>query len=387
MTKFAKLYIALAWAGLIFALLGMPMPYLPSPDKPFTVDDKIVHIFLFGVLAYLIIWFWGENKKIISRLKIPEKKFKKIMLFTFTLCTLLAIGGEYYQAYVPGRDPDFYDLIAGVIGTLIAILYAYYVHTRIRPPSLLLHICCAPCGAYISQALSGQKSTSPLSSSLFAAPFPTFNSPLLFRRGRGEVGGRGVEGIENFRVTLFFYNPNIFPKQEYKKRLKEVKKIARKFKLKLIVGKYNHQRWLKLVKGYEQEPEKGARCLICYRDRLEKTALLARAHDFDYFSTTLTVSPHKNTPAINKIGRELEKKFKVNFLELENDFKKAEGFLYGRELKKPKDFCMVGELNSLTIKFLDQKKQDGFKKSVLLSRELGLYQQKFCGCEFGYRGK
>jgi predicted adenine nucleotide alpha hydrolase (AANH) superfamily ATPase len=150
-------------------------------------------------------------------------------------------------------------------------------------------------------------------------------------------------------VTLFFYNPNIFPKQEYKKRLKEVKKIARKFKLKLIVGKYNHQKWFKLTKGYEHEPEKGARCLICYRDRLEKTALTARNNDFDYFSTTLTVSPHKNTLAINKIGRELGEKFKVNFLE--------------------KDF----------------KKQDGFKKSVLLARELNLYQQKYCGCEYSYK--
>ena len=117
----------------------------------------------------------------------------------------------------------------------------------------------------------------------------------------------------------------------------------------MIVGKYNHSSWLKLIKGYEKDSEKGERCLICYQDRLEKTARLVKEKNYDYFSTTLTTSPYKDAEAINKIGAELEKKYKVKFLD--------------------KDF----------------KKQDGFKKSAKLSKELGLYRQNYCGCEFSRR--
>jgi predicted adenine nucleotide alpha hydrolase (AANH) superfamily ATPase len=172
-------------------------------------------------------------------------------------------------------------------------------------PKLLLHICCAGCGVYVSQLLK-----------------------------------------QVYEVRLFFYNPNIWPKTEYDKRLAEAEKVAKAFSLQLIKGEYGHDRWLEAVRGCESDPEGGKRCLICYRYRLERAAKLARELACQYFSTTLTVSPHKDVLAINKIGRELAASFGIEFL--------------------AKDF----------------KKQNGFKKSSILSRQLGLYRQNYCGCEF-----
>ncbi len=175
-------------------------------------------------------------------------------------------------------------------------------------PRLLLHICCAGCGVYVSRELT-----------------------------------------RDFAVTLYFYNPNIFPEKEYQLRLKETEKIAAQFNINLIVGEYNHHFWLKKIKGYELEPEKGKRCLICYEDRLRQTANYARSHNFPFFATTLTVSPHKDARAISRIGQQLAIEFSVKYLD--------------------RDF----------------KKQDGFKKTCLLSRQLNLYRQNYCGCEFSRR--
>jgi len=154
---------------------------------------------------------------------------------------------------------------------------------------------------------------------------------------------------QNFEVILFFYNPNIWPQTEYDKRLVEAKKIARQFDLELIKGEYDHDEWLKAIQGHEKDPEKGERCLICYEFRLKEAAAMARQLDCEYLTTTLTTSPHKNAKAINGIGEKI-----------------------------------AGESN---LKFLieDFKKQDGFKKSSALSRELGLYRQNYCGCEFSQR--
>ena len=171
---------------------------------------------------------------------------------------------------------------------------------------LLLHICCIGCGAYISQMLIKQ----------------------------------------NFKVVLYFYNPNIFPNEEYNIRFNEVRKIAKKFNIKYITEKYDHQDWLKKIKGLEQEPEKGKRCVICYYDRLKKTAQKAKELNFDYFGTTLTVSPHKLADKISEIGNKLEKKYNIKYLD--------------------KDF----------------KKKDGFKNACKFSKELNLYRQNYCGCEF-----
>jgi predicted adenine nucleotide alpha hydrolase (AANH) superfamily ATPase len=154
---------------------------------------------------------------------------------------------------------------------------------------------------------------------------------------------------EEFELVLFYFNPNIFPENEYDKRLEEVRKIANQFGLDLIIGDYDHQAWLRAIKGRELDAEGGERCFICYRYRLEETVKIAKERKFDLFSTTLTVSPHKKVLAINNAGNELAIKYDIAFLE--------------------RDF----------------KKQDGFKKSSILSRELGLYRQNYCGCEFSRR--
>lgn len=171
-----------------------------------------------------------------------------------------------------------------------------------------MHICCAGCGAFVSQLLAS-----------------------------------------DYEVTLFFYNPNIFPAEEYQKRVDTVKRIADKFKFNLIVGDYDHDQWLAKIKGHENDKEKGGRCLICYRDRLENAARVAKENGINNFTSTLTVSPHKLAKEIINIGQELADSFGVKFL--------------------AQDF----------------KKQDGFKKATILANELGLYRQNYCGCEFSRR--
>lgn len=170
---------------------------------------------------------------------------------------------------------------------------------------MLLHICCAGCGVYVSQVLK-----------------------------------------EEYDLKLFFYNPNIYPYEEYILRKEEVEKLASQYALELIIPEYNHEEWLLKIKGLEKEPERGARCMLCYYDRIDKTALYARKNNFDIFTTTLTVSPHKLAKNILRIGKNLSDKYKIEFL--------------------AKDF----------------KKKDGFKKASALSKELNLYRQNYCGCEF-----
>ncbi len=175
---------------------------------------------------------------------------------------------------------------------------------------LLLHICCVGCGVYISEELKSE-----------------------------------------YDITLFFYNPNIFPVEEYKKRLHETKRISEEYGLKLVISENDHKKWLQMVKGLESEPEKGKRCEVCFRDRLKKTAEYAQNSNFDYFATTLTTSPHKDAALISRIGNELSKDKNIKYLD--------------------KDF----------------KKNEGFKKSCAVSRKLNLYRQNYCGCEFSIRDK
>jgi hypothetical protein len=149
---------------------------------------------------------------------------------------------------------------------------------------------------------------------------------------------------KEYSITLYFYNPNIHKEDEYKKRLQEVKKIANKLKLPLITGRYSIDKWFRATKGLEKEKEGGKRCNTCFFLRLEDAAKAAKKHKFSIFTTTLTVSPYKNAAAINLIGKRLKEKHKVNFLEA------------------------------------DFKKQDGYKKSIELSRKHKLYRQNYCGC-------
>lgn len=183
-------------------------------------------------------------------------------------------------------------------------------------PSLLLHSCCGPCSTAVMERLA-----------------------------------------DRYRVTLYFYNPNITEKEEYEKR-REAQRIAvEKFneprpadsRIGLVEGPFDPAVFFEAVRGYEQEPENGSRCDLCFRLRLERTAEEAERGGFDEFATTLSVSPHKNTGRINAVGYELEKKVKPSFLD--------ESF----------------------------KKKDGFRRSVQLSKEYGIYRQNYCGCIFSRR--
>ncbi len=173
-------------------------------------------------------------------------------------------------------------------------------------PSLLLHSCCGPCSSYVTEYLA-----------------------------------------KYFDIYLFFFNPNIYPESEYIKRLDAQSEwLDRTNYARLIEGDYDHMSFLNAVKGLENEPEGGGRCTKCFILRLEETARLASLGGYDYFGTTLTVSPHKNAELINNLGEGLADKYNVKWL--------------------PSDF----------------KKREGYKRSIELSREYELYRQNYCGCEF-----
>lgn len=181
-----------------------------------------------------------------------------------------------------------------------------------RVPSLLVHSCCAPCSSYVLEYVS-----------------------------------------QYFEVTIFYYNPNIFPEREYTKRIIEQQDLINKMKFKnpvhFVAGPYEHDKFLAIAEGLELEKEGGRRCEKCYHQRLEETAVMAKAGGYDYFTTTLTISPLKNAVKLNTIGKELGDIHEVSFL--------------------PADF----------------KKKNGYKRSLELSKEYNLYRQDFCGCEFSQR--
>ncbi len=187
------------------------------------------------------------------------------------------------------------------------------ISTEERRPRLLLHACCAPCSSAVLERV---------------APF--------------------------FDVTIFWYNPNIYPEAEEKKRLAEFPKLLKGAGLEtvnIITPEYVHDEYLAAARGFGNEPEGGARCGECFMLRLGKTAEKAKELGFDFFGTTLTVSPHKNAQLINEIGYGLEGGYGVKWL--------------------PSDF----------------KKQNGYLRSIELSKEFGLYRQDYCGCEFAFRGE
>ena len=171
---------------------------------------------------------------------------------------------------------------------------------------MLLHACCAPCSSAVLERLN-----------------------------------------ERFDLTLFYYNPNIAPAEEYAKRLHELERLTRAMPIAPVsfaACAYDGEAFTETTRGLEQEPEGGARCAKCFRLRLEKTAKTAAEQGFDRFATTLTISPLKNAPLINTIGEALAEQYGVRWL--------------------PTDF----------------KKKDGYKRSIELSREYDLYRQDYCGC-------
>ena len=156
-----------------------------------------------------------------------------------------------------------------------------------------------------------------------------------------------IELLQNqFKIKLLWYNPNIYPKKEYKKRLKQVKKLKKIYKLSLIKAPYNSKDWFNLTKGLEKEPEQGKRCDLCFQMRLQKTAEIGYKKGFDYFATTLTIGPQKKAEKINQIGEDLAKKYNIKFYSA------------------------------------DFKKKDGFKKSLDLSKKYNFYRQNYCGCVY-----
>lgn len=176
-------------------------------------------------------------------------------------------------------------------------------------PTLLLHSCCGPCSSYVLEYLT-----------------------------------------RYFRVTVLYYNPNIQPREEYDLRLRWQREIIARLPtpeaVSILACGYDGARYDDAVRGLEHEPEGGARCTVCFRLRLEETARLAAAHGFDWFCTTLSVSPHKDAQRLNAIGAELAGQYGVAWL--------------------PADF----------------KKREGYKRSIALSRQYGLYRQDYCGCLF-----
>ncbi len=148
---------------------------------------------------------------------------------------------------------------------------------------------------------------------------------------------------EGFEVSGFFYNPNIHPLSEYQKRRQSLDVISRYYSVAIQEGEYNVQRWFKEIRGYEKEPEGGKRCAICFRLRLEKTyQLFCQEQKYDFFTTTLTIGPQKKSQIINQIGTSISSYFLVR----------------------------------------DFKKKDGFKHAVVISKQLGIYRQNYCGCIF-----
>lgn len=154
---------------------------------------------------------------------------------------------------------------------------------------------------------------------------------------------------ENMEVIGFFYNPNIHPEEEYKRRKDEVERYCREVGMDVIYGPYDVERWFGNVAGLEDEPEKGGRCAVCFRMRLETTAALAKKRGFDAFTTTLTISPHKDSRVINAIGSE------------------------------------IGSEQGIPFLLRDFKKKDGFKKSLVRSKMYGLRRQDYCGCIYSRR--
>ncbi|MCD7879376.1 MAG: epoxyqueuosine reductase QueH [Candidatus Gastranaerophilales bacterium] len=151
---------------------------------------------------------------------------------------------------------------------------------------------------------------------------------------------------DGFEPVLYFFNPNIFPIEEFYKRLDELKKYAEKKKVELIIERHDPENWYNAVAGLENEPERGKRCYRCFEYRLLYTALKAFTLEYKYFATTLTVSPHKQSSVIFEIAKELAKKYELTFLDI------------------------------------DFKKQDGFLKTMKIAKSENFYRQSYCGCEF-----
>lgn len=182
-----------------------------------------------------------------------------------------------------------------------------------KVPRLLLHSCCAPCSSYVLEYLS-----------------------------------------EYFEITVLYYNPNISPAKEYEARVAEQERLIRelpaKHPIQFLAGEYHPEEFYTAVKGLEHCPEGGERCTVCFEMRLKEAAEAAKRGGFDYFTTTLSVSPLKDAERLNSIGKSLAEEYGISYL------------------------------------YSDFKKRNGYKRSVELSAQYGLYRQNYCGCVFSKEG-
>jgi predicted adenine nucleotide alpha hydrolase (AANH) superfamily ATPase len=182
------------------------------------------------------------------------------------------------------------------------------VRPAITKPSLLLHVCCAPCATYVIELLQRKHA-----------------------------------------VTAFFYNPNIYPPREHLRRAEEARDLCRRLGVSFVIDGRGAERWARRMSGRGRDMEGGAHCSVCFWIRLARTAAEARQKGFAYFATTLTISPHKNAAAVNRMGEMAARRMGTGFYSA------------------------------------DFKKSDGFKKSCRLSRTYGLYRQDYCGCVYSLR--
>lgn len=270
------------------------------------IKDKIqLH---YNVKCYIKAYKYGNGNQIIENYSfcLPQGDFK---LFTVLTSDMAILNSKDLLNKFDGYNV-WYELCLKEITSIHTyndlLLKMKEVEITKNKPKLLLHSCCGPCSSYCLDFLS-----------------------------------------KTFDITLLYFNPNIFPKDEYFKRLNTQKEIIKKLNLDIDIIEidYEHELFLNKIKGFENCEEKGKRCYLCYQIRLEKTAVLS-AGKFDYFTTTISVSPHKVSDYINEIGFNLEKKYNVNFL------------------------------------FSNFKLNDGYKKSIELSKRFNLYRQDYCGCEF-----
>ena len=179
-----------------------------------------------------------------------------------------------------------------------------------KKPNLLLHTCCAPCSSSVIERL-----------------------------------------CKYFEITVFYYNPNIEPQEEYLKRKEEQKRFLKEISknINFLDCDYEHEEFINIAKGKEDIPEGGKRCHDCYKLRLTKTAKKAKDLSYEYFGTTLTVSPYKNSQILNQLGREIEEEMNIKYL------------------------------------YSDFKKKEGYKRSIVLSKEYNLYRQDYCGCKYSQK--
>jgi len=251
---------------------------------------------------------FADKKHLHHRLLNLGLSQKQTVFVFYFLASAFGLSGLFLQS----RGKIFTLGLLLLIMLIVVSLLRYFDRLKeVKKPSLLLHICCAPCGAYITEEV------------------------LMFK----------------YRVTWFFYNPNLNSEEEYNLRLKYVRLMAKRLGVQLKIVPYDHLLWLKKIKGRENDPERGARCLICYLDRLRETAALAKEEGFNFFGTTLLSSPYKDIEMIKRQAADLASRFGVKFLE--------------------EDF----------------QANDAYRNSQELAKQLGIYRQKYCGCEYSLNQK